>query len=128
MKKKILIADDEESIRYTFYEFLSEEGYQVSTVDSLQECLAQLQKEEIDLLFLDINWGCENGLDAITEIKRAQPHCSIIMITGALDCRAIQQARSQGARDYLVKPIRRASLTYIASRELSKNPKTVVRA
>ncbi|PLY00907.1 MAG: hypothetical protein C0624_11265 [Desulfuromonas sp.] len=118
MPNNILIADDEESIRFTFKEFLTDAGYNVSTVDTLKACLEQLRQEKYDLLYLDINLGHDNGLDAIKVIKALQPTCKVIMITGAFNSRAIVTARMQGASDYLAKPIRHESLLYITKKEL----------
>jgi len=82
MKGKILIADDEESIRFTFSDFLRGGGYQVETADSLSGCIKKMQEEPFDLLFLDIRFGTENGVEAIQALKILQPECSIVVITG----------------------------------------------
>ena len=119
MKSKILIVDDEESIRYTFDQFLTEAGYEVETADSMQACLEKVRQEPFDLLFLDINLGEENGLDALDPIRKLQPECSIVMITGAFSSKSVLKARIHGASDYLAKPIRKASLLYVAGKELS---------
>ena len=50
MNEKILIADDEESIRYTFTELLTGNGYRVKTAESLSDCIKQMQTEPFDLL------------------------------------------------------------------------------
>ena len=121
MPKNILIADDEESIRFPFEEFLNDAGYNVTTVDNLQACLEHLKRKSYDLLYLDINLGKDNGLDAIKEIKSLQPACKVVMITGAFNSRAIVTARMQGASDYLAKPIRHESLLYITKKELQDN-------
>jgi len=118
MSKKILIADDEESIRFTFKEFLTDAGYEVSTVDTLRSCMQQLERQKYDLLYLDINLGKDNGLNAIKEIKSKQPACKVVMITGAFNSRAIVTARLNGASDYLAKPIRHESLLFITQKEL----------
>ncbi|MCK4509900.1 MAG: response regulator [Desulfuromonadales bacterium] len=118
MKDNILIADDEESVRFTFTSFLQDGGYQVATADSLSSCIKNMQTESFDLLFLDIGLGCDNGIEAIQELKVMQPKCSIVIITGEPGYKAITKARGYGAVDYLVKPIRQASLLYIAQKTL----------
>ena len=119
MKGKILIADDEESIRFTFTDFLSGAGYQVDTADSLSSCINKMQAEPFDLLFLDIRFGRDNGIEAIQELKALQPDCSVVIITGDPDPSTIIKARGYGAVDYLAKPIREASLIYIAQKSLA---------
>ncbi len=119
MKRKILIADDEESIRFTFADFLRGGGYQVETVESLSNCIKKMQTEPFDLLFLDIGLGVDNSIEAIQGLKALQKNCSIVIITGELNSRSIAYAKRYGAVDYLVKPIREASLLYIAQKVLA---------
>lgn len=118
MKRKILIADDEECIRYTFSDFLTSSGYSVQTADTLSGCIKKLQTEPFDLLFLDVGLGRENGIEAIEGIKVLQPDCEVVIITGTLDSRAISRARHYGAVDYVVKPIHEASLQYLVRKTL----------
>jgi two-component system NtrC family response regulator len=112
MKQNILVADDEESIRFTFSEFLQDEGYCVKTADSLPNCVKQMQQESFDLLFLDIGFGTENGIEAILALKVLQPDCRIVIITGKPRSKSLVEAKKNGAMDYLVKPLHQASLIY----------------
>jgi len=109
---KILVADDEESIRFTFHALLSEAGYQVETAHSLSNCITKMQAEFFDLLFLDVMFGAENGIEAIERLKILQPECKIVMITGSPELDGLLKAKCRGALDYLAKPIRKASLLY----------------
>lgn len=120
MKEKILIADDEESIRYTYSSFLHDAGYQVDTASTLSKCIQKMQQEPIDLLFLDLAFGDEYGLEAIHGLKLLQPDCAIVIITGNLCSETIIKARKSGALDYLVKPIYQASLLYIVQKTLAR--------
>ncbi|MDH3998203.1 MAG: response regulator [Desulfuromonadales bacterium] len=112
MKRKILIADDEESIRYTFTEFLTSGGYQVETADSLSSVIKKMQAGSYDLLFLDIGLGLDNGVHAIEGLRVLQPNCDVVIITGNPRLQSLVEAKKCGALDYLVKPIRQASLLY----------------
>ena len=120
MNEKILIADDEENIRFTFSSFLNDASYQVETADSLSNCIKKMQKEPFDLLFLDIDFGEDNGIEAIHGLKVLQPECAIVIITGNLCPKTITKARQYGALDYLVKPIRQSSLLYIVQKTLGQ--------
>jgi len=119
MRKNILIADDEECIRFTFASFLQQAGYRVATVDSLSNCIKKMQAEPFDLLFLDIRLGTDNGIEAIEGLKIIQPDCSVVIITGDPNSKTIVKARGYGAVDYLVKPIRQASLLYIVQKTVN---------
>ena len=57
MSYRILVVDDEESIRFTFTAFLSDAGYTVETAESLEESLQKLESEPFDAIFLDILLG-----------------------------------------------------------------------
>lgn len=120
MKEKILVADDEENIRYTFSSFLADAGYQVETAETLSKCIQKMQKEAIDLLFLDISFGDKNGIEAIAGLKILQPDCAIVIITGSPRPETITKAKKHGALDYLVKPVHQASLLYIVQKTLTQ--------
>ena len=120
MKERILIADDEESIRFTFADFLSSGGYEVETSDTLSNCIKRMQSGPFDLLFLDISFGTENGIEAIQTLKVLQPDCAVVIITGDPRPETTVQARRYGAVDYLAKPVREASLLYIAQKVLTR--------
>ena len=124
MSEKILIADDEESIRFTFSSFLNDAGYRVETAKSLSNCIQAMQKGAVDLLFLDIDFGGDDGIEAIHGLKVLQPDCSIVIITGNMCPQTIMTARRHGALDYLVKPVRQASLLYIVQKILAQKKGT----
>ena len=122
MSKKILIADDEENIRFTYSKFLQDAGYSVFTAANLADCIKALQGLTFDALFLDLNLGTDNSLEAIETLKKIQPDCPIVMITGELNPTYIARAQRCGARDYLVKPVYKASLLYILRKALEEIP------
>ena len=119
MKQKILVADDEECIRFTFSEFLQDGGYHVETADSLSCCIKKMQQEAFDLLFLDIGFGTDNGIEAIQALKALQPECRIVIITGSPRQKSLIEAKKHGAIDYLAKPVYQASLLYNTKKVLA---------
>jgi len=119
MNEKILIADDEESIRFTFTEFLTGAGYRVKATDSLSDCIKKMQAEPFDLLFLDIGFGADNGIEAIHALKVLQPDCKVVIITGNPRLKSLVEAKRYGAVDYLAKPVHQASLLYNARKILT---------
>ena len=118
MRKRILVADDEESIRYTFKEFLYNAGYDVAVADTMSSCIKKMQEGPFDILFLDISFGTENGLESIHALKVLQPECKIIIITGNPRLESLVEAKRQGAVDYLAKPVREASLLFNVKKTL----------
>lgn len=119
MRRKILIADDEESIRFTFHEFLDNAGYSVAVSDTMSNCIKKMQNSSYDLLLLDISFGIENGIESIQALKTLQPDCKIVIITGNPRLKTLLEAKRQGAVDYLAKPVREASLLYNVKKVLA---------
>jgi len=83
MQLHVLVVDDEESIRYTFEAFLSEEGHTVFTAASSDEGIALLKEKDIDLVFADIILPGKTGIDLLKEAREIVPNVPVIMITGA---------------------------------------------
>ena len=73
MGKNILIVDDEESIRFTFENFLTEAGYDVATASHYDQALERLKDHDFDLLFVDIVMGGKTGIDLLRTVKQKTP-------------------------------------------------------
>ena len=69
MGSKILVIDNEESIRYTFKSFLLDEGYEVLTARDYQEALSAIDTKGLDLIFADILLEGKTGIDVLRETK-----------------------------------------------------------
>lgn len=119
MAGRILIADDEKSIRSTFYEFLYNAGYRVSVAATLSNCVKKMQEDTIDLLFLDISFGVDNEIESIQALKEMQPDCKIVIITGNPRLESLVEAKRQGAFDFLAKPVRESSLLHNVKKVLA---------
>jgi PAS domain S-box-containing protein len=109
----ILIIDDEESIRYTFENFLSEEGHAVTTAESCAEGLARIAEKDFELIFSDIILGGRTGLDILREAREKNPACPVVMITGYPAVDTAAEAVRNGAFDYLTKPVEQDTLLHI---------------
>jgi len=108
---RILVVDDEESIRFTFQNFLSDEGYQVETASSYDEGRALIEEESFDLIFIDIILeGGKSGMTLLQDVGTRAPETEVIIITGAPTVKTASEALRFGALDYMVKPIREETL------------------
>lgn len=116
--RRILVVDDEESIRYTFAAFLEDAGHQVCSAASATEALSHLQGEVFDLVFVDITLRGESGLDLLGEIRRRFPLCPVVMITGAPEIDTATEALRRGAFDYIPKPLRQETLLRVSRQAL----------
>jgi CheY-like chemotaxis protein len=110
MSYRILVVDDEESIRFTFSAFLSDAGYTVETAESLDEALDKIESESFDVIFLDILLGCDSGMVALKASRERQPNTPVIMATGAPDISTAAEAVRLGAFEYITKPIHQDEL------------------
>jgi len=99
----ILIVDDEVGVRTLLRDCLQIEGYRISEAADGAGLEAQLAREPVDLITLDINLGGENGLDIARRIRSANK-IPIIMITGKGDTIDRVVGLELGADDYIVKP------------------------
>jgi two-component system KDP operon response regulator KdpE len=101
---RLLVVDDERSVRSSLQEILEQEGHRVATAASGEEALALLAKEHFDLLLVDFKMEGMDGMELMAEAKRLTPDAVVIMLTafGTLDS-AIGALR-HGAHDYLLKP------------------------
>ena len=110
MAEKILVVDDEESIRFTFTVFLSEEGYQVTSAESYDEAIGCLNKTDFDLIFADIVMDGKTGIDLLKAVKQIKTNTPVIMITGVPSIETATESLRQGALDYIIKPVRQDAL------------------
>ncbi len=114
-QSRILVVDDEESIRMVFSNILTDHGYSVMQAADHDAAITLIHKHSFDLIFIDIFLGKSSGLDLL---KKLEIHCPIIMITGAPSIDTASEAVRSGAFDYVVKPIRKQTLIKITENAL----------
>ncbi|MBF0496496.1 MAG: sigma 54-interacting transcriptional regulator [Deltaproteobacteria bacterium] len=112
MSDRILVIDDEESIRFTFERFLGAAGYIVTTAESCREALARINETLFDVVFADIILGDGTGIDILREIKARGLSCPVIVVTGDPDVETAADSIRLGAFDYIPKPINQESLLH----------------
>jgi len=101
---KILIVDDEASIRKTLREILEFEKYKVDeAVDGL-DCMVKLKQTEYDVLIMDIKMPKMDGLEALERVQILAPDTPVIMISGHANIDTAVDAVKKGAFDFISKP------------------------
>ncbi len=100
----ILVTDDERAIRNTLKEILEFEDYQVLTAESGAEAISFVQKNDIDLILLDIKMKGMDGLETLKEIRSQGYQMPVIMISGHGTIEIAVEATKHGAFDFLEKP------------------------
>lgn len=103
---KILIVDDESSIRFALKEALRSWSYDSVQAANLADARRLFREEEPTVALLDIDLPDGSGLDFLTEIKTEQPDTIVVMITGNIDVKNTVAALRGGAHDFISKPIR----------------------
>ena len=101
---RILIVDDEFSVRHSLTAWFEDEGYTVDAASSGKEALAKLAESQWDIFFLDLKMPGMSGLELQKKIKEIQPDSTIIMITAFASVESAVEAMQSGAYDYLSKP------------------------
>lgn len=105
MPASILIVDDESGIRESLGALLRDEGYEVETISTGEECLQQIERRSFDLILLDV-WLPQ--MDGLTTLEAIQTHESapvVIMISGHGNIETAVRATKLGAFDFVEKPL-----------------------
>lgn len=102
-KKKILIVDDDASILMLLSDVLQDNGYEVTTSSSGEECIRLIQKQLFDMIILDIMMKGISGLDVCRRI-RDSVSCPILFLSAKDTSADIVNGLALGADDYLTKP------------------------
>lgn len=104
MQGRILIADDERTIRETVSMILNEEGYETEAVSNGKEALELLEKKNYDILITDIKMPEMDGMELINQSFKICPQTSVIIITAHGSIESAIDALRKGAFDYILKP------------------------
>ncbi|MCS6988196.1 MAG: PglZ domain-containing protein [Chloroherpetonaceae bacterium] len=105
MKYRILWADDEIDYLRPHILFLSDKGYEVTTVTSGEDAVQLSREQNFDIVFLDEQMPGIGGLDALSEIKTAKPALPVVMITKNEQESIMEQAIGKKISEYLIKPV-----------------------
>ena len=125
MIKRILLVDDERSIRESLSKILGAENYEVVLAENGHEAIEKHGAQRIDLLILDLNMPVKNGWDTLDWLVKIDPVLPVVIITGRSDQRAL--AETAGADALMEKPLD-VPLLLQTIRELMDEPVESVQA
>jgi CheY-like chemotaxis protein len=100
---KILVADDDPVIRKLLCQVLSEDGHKVSPVTNGAEAIGKVQKEDFELLLLDVHMPVMNGLETLRTMRSTFPQLPVVMMDSYPD-QLVKQAENEGALTCIHKP------------------------
>jgi DNA-binding NtrC family response regulator len=101
---KVLIVDDERSIRHTLRDILEFEKYEVDEAADGMECLVKIKQHPFDVIILDIKMPKMDGMDALDKIQEIAPETPVVMISGHASIDTAVEAVKKGAFDFISKP------------------------
>ena len=108
--ERILIVDDEKSIRRTLGEFLRDAGYAVVEAEDADIALKQLSENVFDVVVSDIILPRVTGVELLRLIHEASPHVQVVMMTGEPTVETATESLRAGAADYLLKPVSKSDI------------------
>jgi EAL domain-containing protein (putative c-di-GMP-specific phosphodiesterase class I) len=103
--RRILMVDDEDSVRMALARALRGASYDVTAVASVQEAKVQLSNNSFDLVISDLHMPIEGGLELLQSIRETEPELPVILITGAPTTESAVGALQLKATGYFTKPI-----------------------
>lgn len=107
---KILVVDDEESIRITLSAFLTKDKHDVQVAEDVDNAIELFGKTDFDVVVSDIILPGMTGVDLLKAIRKISPYVQVIMMTGRPTVETASESLRAGAFDYLYKPIRKDAI------------------
>jgi len=117
---RILVVDDERSMREFLEILLRKEGYEVATVGDVDGALLALESDDYDLVISDIQMPGKSGLDLLKAIRDANSDAMVVMITAFATTETAISAMKEGAYDYVTKPFKVDEIKLVVQKALEK--------
>jgi twitching motility two-component system response regulator PilH len=110
--QNILVVEDSPTDRQFITDILSKNGYKVTTADNAEDAIAKIKQAKPDLVLMDVVLPGQNGFQATRELSKndATKNIPVIIITTKSQETDKVWGLRQGARDYIVKPVKQADL------------------
>jgi DNA-binding NtrC family response regulator len=108
--QRLLIVEDDQSVRTTMVLCLELEGYTVEAVSSTHEAIDRLEHHSYPIVISDIYLDERTGIDVLRTARRQNPDCAVILMTGRGSMETVMAATEGGAFEYLAKPFEMAHM------------------
>ncbi len=116
---RLLIVDDELSVRDSLAKWFHEEGYEVGTAENASDALTRLAESRWDLALVDIKMHGTDGIELQRRIHELQPDVIVIMMTGYASVETAVAALKNGAYDYVTKPLDPDEIAHLIKKALA---------
>ena len=117
---RLLIAEDDSNLRKVLKIELTAEGFQVSEAKNGQDAVDCMQREEFDVLLLDLNMPGLPGLDVLRKVKELDLPLEVVVLTADASVAKAVEAMRRGACDYLNKPVKVDELVVVLQKACEK--------
>ncbi len=119
-KARILVVDDEQSMREFLEIFFRREDYDVVTAGDVDGALLAIEADDFDVVISDIQMEERSGLELLDAVKEGAPETVVIMITAFSTTETAIEAMKRGAYDYVTKPFKVDELRVVVEKALEK--------
>jgi DNA-binding NtrC family response regulator len=117
---RLIVADDEESMRFYLKRSLSRRGYEVETFESGDQAIEGCEARRFDVAVVDLKMPGADGIEVLSRIRAADPEALVIIMTAYGTIRSAVDAMRQGAFDYITKPFEIDELLLLIERALAQ--------
>jgi DNA-binding NtrC family response regulator len=118
MTCSLLLVDDDLPLLHSMTDWLRDQGFQVTPVDSLEQAAGRLRAAAFGMILCDIRLGHEDGLDLLQIAQQHAPQTPVVMMSGYADAAMVDHALNQGAFDFLTKPLMDQELMLVIRRAI----------
>ena len=115
---RILVVDDDDSLRRVLQVQLEQDGYSVVTAASAQQAFSLLQLRAYDLVITDLRMPGLSGIEVLKQVKSQYPETVVIVLTAFGTVETAVEAMKAGAYDFLTKPVHPEELSLVVARAL----------
>jgi response regulator RpfG family c-di-GMP phosphodiesterase len=126
-RRRLLVVDDEETMRLVMSRFLQTRGYEVEVAASAQEALQVLANVRCTAMICDIRMPGMSGVELIPRALEIDPDLAVMMLTAVTDSAVAAESLSRGAGEYLMKPVELGELQVALERVLNRRSITIER-
>jgi DNA-binding NtrC family response regulator len=119
-KKRILIVDDDETVRLSYRRSLADSPWDVAAVQNGEEALQSMQSNPFDVVLLDVRMPGSDGISVLGTMKRKWPDSEVVIITGYPSLDGAVTAVRLGASNYVVKPVGPQEIVDIATAAMTR--------
>lgn len=119
--ERLLIVDDDSSMRMALYESLSSCGYEVETAENGADALVKFKNSQFAGVVTDMRMPKMSGMDVLRGVKRISPHTPVILITAYGTVNTAVEAMKEGASEFIMKPFSLDDLEFAVKNVLAAN-------